>query len=43
MLFKWQAAAEKNIKVDVIGIGSLEGVPITTRNSENNFIKDRGW
>ena len=25
----------------VIGIGSLEGVPIPTGNSENNFIKDR--
>ena len=36
-----KAAAEKNIKVDVIGIGSLEGVPIPTGNSENNFIKDR--
>ena len=33
-----KAAAEKNIKVDVIGIGSLEGVPIPTGNSENNFI-----
>ena len=36
-----KAAAGKNIKVDVIGIGSLEGVPIPTGNSENNFIKDR--
>ena len=31
-----KAAAEKNIKVDVIGIGSLEGVPIPTGNSELN-------
>ena len=35
-----QAAAEKNIKVDVIGIGSLEGVPIPIGDSETNFIKD---
>ena len=35
-----QMAAEKNIKVDVIGIGSLEGVPIPIGDSETNFIKD---
>lgn len=34
-----KAAAEKNIKVDVIGIGSLEGVPIPTGNSEITLLK----
>ncbi len=34
------AAAEQGIKVDVIGIGSLQGAPIPVGNSDNNFIKD---
>ena len=34
------AAAEQGIKVDVIGIGSLQGAPIPVGGSDNNFIKD---
>lgn len=33
-------AAERGIKVDVIGIGSPQGAPIPVGNSDNNFIKD---
>ena len=38
-----KAAAEKNIKVDVIGIGSLEGVPIIERVSRPRTSKGRNW
>ena len=33
-------AAKKGIKVDVIGIGSQQGVPIPKGNNDNDFIKD---
>lgn len=33
-------AAEQGIKVDVIGVGSLQGAPIPVGGSDNNFIKD---
>lgn len=35
-----QAAADKGIKVSVVGIGSDRGAPIPVGGSSNNFIKD---
>lgn len=35
-----RAAAEKGVKVSVIGIGSAKGAPIPIAGSANNFIKD---
>lgn len=35
-----RAAAEKGVKVSVIGIGSAKGAPIPIAGSSNNFIKD---
>ena len=35
-----EEAAEQGIKVDVIGVGSLQGAPIPVGGSDNNFIKD---
>ena len=36
-----KAAAEKGIKVNVIGIGSTQGVPIPTEGGRSRFIKDK--
>lgn len=35
-----QAAAEKGIKVNIVGIGTLQGAPIPVQPGSNNFRKD---
>ena len=35
-----RAAAEKGVKINVVGIGSTKGAPIPIAGSSNNFMKD---
>jgi len=36
-----KAAAEKNIKINVLGVGSLQGAPIPLSSGSSNFLKDK--
>ncbi len=36
-----KTAEEKNIKINVLGVGSLQGAPIPINGGSNNFLKDQ--